>query len=48
VAKKTIQQQLAKAKVLLHKDFSPQLKPADVYFLRLRTASLDTPVWSKN
>ena len=44
MAKKTIQTALAKAKVVLHKDFSPQVKPADVYFLRHGGASLDTPV----
>ncbi len=44
MAKKTIQQALAKSQVVLHKDFSPQVKPADVYFLRLGSASLDTPV----
>jgi hypothetical protein len=44
MAKKTIQQQLSKANVVLHQDYSSKIKPADVYSLRLGYKSLDTPV----
>ncbi len=44
MGKGTIQQQLSKAKVVLHQDYSSKVKPADVYFLRLAHKELDTPV----
>ncbi|HET9747417.1 MAG TPA: hypothetical protein VFP97_16995 [Chitinophagaceae bacterium] len=44
MARKTIQQQLTKANVVLHQDYSSKIKPADVYSLRLGHKSLDTPV----
>jgi hypothetical protein len=42
---KTMHQQLSNAKIVLHQNYSPPVKPADVYFLRLNGYhSLDTPV----
>jgi len=44
MGKLTIQQQLSKANVVLHQDYSAAVEPADVYSIRLAQKSLDTPV----
>ena len=40
----TIKQQLSEAKLVAHQDYSSQIKPADVYSLRLGQTSLATPI----